>query len=917
MEYVHDRGDRGGDSASRPRRSRPHAKSGVTTYTQPSPGMPGEAEVAVPESSERVAVGIARVSQDGCMLWVDDEFCAILGSTRERLMVRGFSDLFHPDPNASGEPFSRLRRVLRGELLHCTADVGITRDDGSASSITLTASRVQASESEPGHVIAVVEDRSKLNHAREAPHRSDQDAAARAGQLAAMFEAMADGVCFYDRDVRIVEVNPAYRALLALDARPDYLSLPIAERVRLLAYRNALGQPFPEGQSLPQRVLRGEVLTGTDAVDFVMRRLDGQEVAVNASGGPVRDATGAIVGGVLILRDVSERRRLEHQVHVAAQEAEARASQLEAIFEAMADAVLVFDADGHILKVNAVDAKAFGTFARPDANSLLLNERGHLFDMRDAQGRLLAEEEWPATRLLQGEVFSGESAPDVLFHTLDGRDRLFNVAGAPVRDAGGEIAGGVLIRRDVTERRRLERQTQEALTALLAMAEALVSDHPALAQESASNTAGMAQRLADLMRTVLRCLRVAIVPVGPHAKVLRTWATAGPLTPDESQQWLAFSPQPDQRHLQDFLPPEIIARLQHGELIPIDRGRTPYNRWPNPLAWRSMLVVPLLLGKQLVGILLLEYGPDEHECTPDELALAAGVARLATLVLERERLLREREEARASALALQEANRRMDEFLGIATHELKTPVTSSSLSVGLVAQRVRDLVERLEPVAVRGDELGELAYELGSELETIQGLLTGADDSMDRLQRLVADLLDVSRIRAGRLEMRPERCDLSAVVREAIEEQRQLVPARTIRLHLPVRRTVSVFADADRIRQVVTNYLTNAVKYSATDRPVVVRVQVRGEWARLSVRDEGPGLPRAEQRRIWERFHRAEGINVVSGTGIGLGLGLHICKTIVEQHHGRVGMRSALGRGSTFWFALPLGSAQERVLERH
>jgi signal transduction histidine kinase len=108
----------------------------------------------------------------------------------------------------------------------------------------------------------------------------------------------------------------------------------------------------------------------------------------------------------------------------------------------------------------------------------------------------------------------------------------------------------------------------------------------------------------------------------------------------------------------------------------------------------------------------------------------------------------------------------------------------------------------------------------------------------------------------------------------------------------------------------MTNLLTNALKYAPADRPVDVRVRVRNGWAHVSVRDQGPGLPAAEQRRIWEAFHRADGIAVTGGTphasSQSLGLGLYITKTIIEQHHGKVGIRSAPGKGSTFWFALPV-----------
>src|SRR5262249_43067154 len=113
----------------------------------------------------------------------------------------------------------------------------------------------------------------------------------------------------------------------------------------------------------------------------------------------------------------------------------------------------------------------------------------------------------------------------------------------------------------------------------------------------------------------------------------------------------------------------------------------------------------------------------------------------------------------------------------------------------------------------------------------------------------------------------------------------------------------------------VTNYLTNALKYSAADRPVAVGLQLGEQQARVWVRDAGPGIPSEEQEQIWEPSHRARGITAQSGNGGGLGLGLHICRTVIEQHHGQVGVESARGQGATFWFSLPLTPPQP-VLER-
>jgi signal transduction histidine kinase len=179
------------------------------------------------------------------------------------------------------------------------------------------------------------------------------------------------------------------------------------------------------------------------------------------------------------------------------------------------------------------------------------------------------------------------------------------------------------------------------------------------------------------------------------------------------------------------------------------------------------------------------------------------------------------------------------------------------------------------------------------------------------LERLVNDLLDVSLVQAGKLELLPESAHLATIVREVVETQRQAAPDRTICLQYPPDLPVPVYADTGRIEQVVTNYLTNALKYSAEDRPVEVGVRVEQEQARVWVRDQGPGLPPDEQERIWERFHRAKGIKVQSGSGVGLGMGLHICRTIMEQQGGQVGVESTPGQGSTFWFTLPLCAPAE------
>jgi signal transduction histidine kinase len=177
-----------------------------------------------------------------------------------------------------------------------------------------------------------------------------------------------------------------------------------------------------------------------------------------------------------------------------------------------------------------------------------------------------------------------------------------------------------------------------------------------------------------------------------------------------------------------------------------------------------------------------------------------------------------------------------------------------------------------------------------------------------RLNRLVNDLLDTARIQSGRLELDLKPMDLIDIVRATVEEQCQAFPERSIAIQVP-EAEVRVFADAERIGQVITNFLTNAFKYSQEDAPVEMGVEVEGSLARAWVRDRGPGLLPSDQERIWERFYRVRGTEIQSGSGVGLGLGLHISKTIIEQHHGQVGVQSTPGQGATFWFTLGLADS--------
>jgi signal transduction histidine kinase len=305
-----------------------------------------------------------------------------------------------------------------------------------------------------------------------------------------------------------------------------------------------------------------------------------------------------------------------------------------------------------------------------------------------------------------------------------------------------------------------------------------------------------------------------------------------------------------------------------------------------------------------MGLLLLDYGGADHNYTQQELQLTKAVAELAALVIERERLLHERTLAEANALAAQESTRLMDAFIGIAGHELRTPMTTINGNIQLASRQVTRILQKEST----------LPAALTKQLAIVQDLLERAHRQIGVQNRLVKDLIEISRIHSEHLELRVELCDLLSIVQQGVEDQRLMNPARTIGLTVEVSQLL-VRADADRIEQVLHNYLSNAIKYSESMMPVEVCLVQKETNGLVLVRDQGPGLTQGQQEDIWERFHRVEGVKVRSGSSVGLGLGLYISQTIIKRHGGCVGVESVVGKGSTFWFTLPIAESLQESTE--
>jgi signal transduction histidine kinase/PAS domain-containing protein len=720
---------------------------------------------------------------------------------------------------------------------------------------------------------------SQTERARRQAEQLADSLAKEHARLEAIIETVPDIVTIYDRHGRMVQMNENGRQSRVFGPVPKHHSLEA-----LLSTHEAFtlsGQAVVL-EGLPMALaLHGETVESQE-IRFLTD--DGSECFLSISAAPLLNIRGKVDGVVSVTRDLSA-------LHRSEREAANRAIELEAIFQSLADGIYVVDTAGSIIHANPAFMEIIG-YTRQNREEFLgfsRDQRHALLDVRDEQGHPLPYAAWPETRILGGEVLKGPMVVDLHLRTLDGRELQLNVSGAPLYNREGELVAALCICRDVTERRRLEQRTHDALDALLAMAEAMVmygDEDGLLARGRDGDARGIALRMARLTSRVLSCPDISIFLIDPTSGLLRPMAAVG-LGSGSEEGWRTAM---ERAALNIHSSPVALltARLQAGEVVLQDLGISPFTIWKNERPSQTVLVAPMSVEQQLIGLLVLSQNGDEERSIQEEMALAGAVAQLLALVFERERMLHERAEAQATEMALRAANQHMEEFLGMVSHELKTPLTSIKGNTQLAVRQLRNSMQTFE---------------------RIFSLYDAAEQQTRRLNRLVDDLLDVSRAQAGRLELIPGRCDLRTLVHEALREQQKVWPARVIHLSMDEEVPLPLEADADRVMQVISNYLTNALKYSEPEWPVSVNVQREGREAYLAVCDQGPGLPVEEQASIWERFHRARGIDVRSSSHssqAGLGLGLYISRTIIEGQGGTVGVQSQPGTGSTFWFRLPL-----------
>jgi PAS domain S-box-containing protein len=221
-----------------------------------------------------------------------------------------------------------------------------------------------------------------------------------------------------------------------------------------------------------------------------------------------------------------------------------------------------------------------------------------------------------------------------------------------------------------------------------------------------------------------------------------------------------------------------------------------------------------------------------------------------------------------------------DDFISVASHELKTPLTTLKATLQILTKMHEDAADNKRAMQ--------------------SSMFAQANRSLDKVNTLVADLLNASRLNEGQLKLDKKQFNLAQLINDCCENVKI---AGGYEVKIEGDTDLRVYADPDRIDQVLVNFVNNAVKYAPQSKVIVVQIEKLTDTARISVTDAGPGIPPNKQQQLFNRYYRVD----TSGFQYsGLGLGLYINAEIIKRHGGEIGVTSEVGKGSTFWFTLPL-----------
>ncbi|MBF5041834.1 MULTISPECIES: PAS domain S-box protein [Myxococcaceae] len=646
---------------------------------------------------------------------------------------------------------------------------------------------------------------------------------------------------------------PGGRVVLYNAASEQVLGHPVIPSEAVTQYARyggltADGTPVDPEAYPTARALRGETVR-----DERMRYLrgDGSETLLQISAAPVREPGGAITAAVCVFTDVSERERAEAQLRAS----EERYRQ-------------IFEAAPQVIWTNRVD----GTDTRFNARWRELTGQTPEVSAGVGWQEAIHPEDRPRLRELRAQGIREERpyAVDFRVRTASGRYHWLLARVVPLKGAEGRLEGWLGAGLDIHERKRTEELQRFLSEASATLARAL-GEREVL--EEAVRLA--VPELCDWCVVDLNApgglQRAAVFHPDPAlAEHVETLRRHGPRAGSASPVLEVFRTGRAQL-LQPYPEAQLRTHVQNDAHHAAVRALSP----------ESMLVVPLLARERVLGTFVLTRSAGREPYTPEDVALAEDFGRRCGLALDNARLLTE----------LQRSLRTRDDFLSSVAHDLRNPLSVVALRAGMLRAEV-------ERGGIAPERITAAAARIGA--------------ASDEMAAMVESLVDLVRSEMGAPPtLRLSLVDLASLARDVAQDLQQQ-EARTHRLQLSMPATaVKAAVDEVRVRRVLRNLVTNAVKYSPEGREISVRVQERARegkaGALIEVRDEGMGIPAGDLPHLFGRFFRGE--NVV-GRIPGTGIGLFGARQIVEQHGGSIEVKSVEGEGSTFSVWLPLAAPE-------
>jgi PAS domain S-box-containing protein len=659
---------------------------------------------------------------------------------------------------------------------------------------------------------------------------------------------------------------------------------PVAERLTGWTQEEARGHRLAEVLQLLDRNTREFVTTSFSRVfsaaatirlphHMILLCRDGVERIIASVGTPIRSESGGTTGLVLVVRDVTEQ---------ALSETALRASQqmFQRITENVDDLITMHDLEGRrVFQVQKNSAILSSPDAGPSAEPF---------------AEILDEDRQRVSRVFNEVIASGTSRRvEYQMRKMDGTIAAIESVGTLLRDADGAPEKVLVVSRDITARRAAEE-------ALLTTAHRVERQNAALADQ-ARNPALRGEDLRVAFRTITEAA----------ARTLAT-SRASIWLYDEGRTLIHCADlyeSPQGRHsegmeLHGNAHPNYFAALGHGRVIAVADARNDprtsefKTSYLEPLGITSMLDAPIHSGGKMIGVICHEHTGSPREWMPDEQNFAASMADLVALsreVWQRRQVEHALSEARDNleckvaerTSELSEANERLkeldrlkSEFLAMMSHELRTPLNSIIGFTGIIRQGLA----------------GPVNDEQKKQLGMVQ-------NSAKHLLSLINDLLDLSRIESGRMEIREDTFSAGDLVREVIHTLEPAAAQKKLNLVSEVNPPeADLHTDRKKVFQVLLNLTGNAVKFTETGS-VRVRVHLDGVRANFEVIDTGIGIRSDQLANLFQAFRQVDGSarREYEGTG----LGLYLCRKLLAMLGGSIGAESQFGAGSRFHFSLP------------